>query len=139
MLDDSLPENTASGVLDDTLSSLRAVEGNLASPSRRAPAHTMLDDGALQKPPIGDARWYAVRKHVLLKVLDNLLSVLSRVESAGEHYKNLARLCLTTSRRRVHHRTVLDDHIRPRHGRGWCLTAGGHRAPLEGVLDSTAL
>jgi hypothetical protein len=56
MLDDALPANTASAVLDDARSSLRAVEGDWASPSRRAPCHVMLDDGVLQKPPIGDAR-----------------------------------------------------------------------------------
>ena len=38
MLDDALPENTASAVLDDTPSSLQAVEGYLAAPSRRAPS-----------------------------------------------------------------------------------------------------
>src|SRR5712692_7152606 len=51
--------------------------------------------------------------------------------------KHLARLCLTASRRRVHNRTVLGDHMPPSHGSGWCLTAGGRRAPLEGALDGT--
>ena len=53
LLDDSRPENTASAMLDDTPSSSRAIEGDLAAPSRRAPSHAMLDDGVSQKPPEG--------------------------------------------------------------------------------------
>ena len=69
MLDDALAENTASAVLDDTPSSSWAVEGHLASPSRRAPSHAMLDDIVSPKPSRGDARWHAARKHRLSMVL----------------------------------------------------------------------
>jgi hypothetical protein len=50
--------------------------------------------------------------------------------------KNRPRACLTTFRRRVHSRPVLGDHLQLSHGRGWCLTTGGRRAMLAGVLDS---
>src|SRR2546425_12495081 len=49
--------------------------------------------------------------------------------------KNRPRLCLTTFCRQAHNSLVLGDHVQLRHGSGWCLTTGGHRAPLEGVLD----
>ena len=56
VLDDALPENPASAVLDDIPSSLGAVEEGLTAPRRRAPSPGMLDDGVSPKPPRGDAR-----------------------------------------------------------------------------------
>jgi len=83
--------------LDDTPSSSRAVEGGLASLSRRAPSHAMLDDVVSQKPPRGDARWHAVSKHVRSKGLDSLLSVPSRAESPGEGHQKPCQAALDTT------------------------------------------
>ena len=96
MLDDALAENTASAVLDDTPSSSWAVEGHLASPSRRAPSHAVLDDIVSPKPPRGDARWHAARKHWLSKVLDSILRVLSKVEILDESRQTSRQAVLDT-------------------------------------------
>src|SRR5438552_4148049 len=94
--DDALPENTASAMLDDTPSSYRAVEGDFASPSRRAPSHTMLDDVVSQKLPRRDARWHAARKPLLSKVLDSPIRVPARVESPGESHQKPRQAVLDT-------------------------------------------
>jgi len=58
--------------------------------------------------------------------------VLARVS------KNRARRCLTPCRRRTYSSVVRGDHMPLHHGRDWCVTGGGRRAPLEGGLDSPA-
>jgi hypothetical protein len=98
MLDDALPENPASAVFDDTLSSSRAVEGDLAAPSRRAPSHAMLDDVVSQKPPIWNTRWHPARKHLRSKVLDSLLRVPSRAYSPGESHQTSRQTVLDSGR-----------------------------------------
>ena len=136
--DDTLPENPTSAVLDDAVSSSRAGEGDMASPSHRAPSHTMLNDVVSHKLPRRDARWHSARKHLRSQVLDSLLRCHPGQTALARVIKHRARLCLTTSRRQGHNTPVLDDYIQPQHGRGWCLTAGGRRAPPTEVLDATA-
>ncbi len=109
----------------------------MASPSHRAPSYAMLDDVVSHPPP--DAMLDGTRPESTRYRRCSTASsgyypghkVLARV------INHRARLCLTIWCRQVHNRPVLDDHIQPQYGRGWCLTTGGRRALLEGVLDAT--
>ena len=97
MLDDALAENTASAVLDDTPSSSQAVEGNLASLSRRAPSRALLDAIVSHKPPRRDVRWHSASTYLLSQVLDTLLLVPSRAESADKRQQTLGPVMLDST------------------------------------------
>ncbi len=137
MLDDALPAHTASAVLDDTPSSLQAVEGALAAPSRRVLSSAILDDIVSPKSSREGARWQPVSKPLLPGVLGDILRLTSKDSPRARVGKSRSRWCLTTVRRRVHHRMILDDPRLHLHGKGRCLTTGSHRVPLSRVLDVT--
>src|SRR5882672_6112062 len=87
ILDDTLPENTAGVVLDHTRSSLQAVEGCLATPSRRVPSHAILDDLVSHKLSRREARWHRASKHPLSQVLDSLFRASSMAERLGARHQ----------------------------------------------------
>jgi hypothetical protein len=137
MLDDALPANAANAVLDHTPSSLQAVEGYLVSPSHRALSLAILDDIVSPKPSREGARWQPVRKPLLPGVLGDILRLTSKDSPRARVVKSRSRWSLTTVRRHVHHRMILDDHRLHFHVKGRCLMTGSRRVPLSTVLDVT--